>query len=102
MTGANSSPSPASGLSAAGAYGLIGPSAPVPAQARTEAGGVLKIAMLSGNKDPRTFDGGEISNLDASFWNRSSNTHRPFQPKLLEGWDTRTPPVSYLRKGGME
>lgn len=80
------------GVSAAGALALGG-LAPAPARAAEEPrrGGVLRVAMnVKGWKDPRTFDGVEMSNIARQCneylvrWNRDFT----FEPWLLESWET--------------
>jgi peptide/nickel transport system substrate-binding protein len=79
------------GVSAAGALTLGGLA---PSTARAEEprrGGVLRVAMnVKGWRDPRTFDGVEMSNVARQCneylvrWNRDFT----FEPWLLEGWET--------------
>ncbi|MER9868780.1 ABC transporter substrate-binding protein [Mesorhizobium sp. M0136] len=79
------------GVSAAGALALGG-LAPSPARAEeAKRGGVLRVAMnVKGWKDPRTFDGVEMSNVARQCneylvrWNRDFT----FEPWLLESWET--------------
>ncbi|TIW27346.1 MAG: diguanylate cyclase, partial [Mesorhizobium sp.] len=79
------------GVSAAGALALGG-LAPSPARAQApKRGGVLRVAMnVKGWKDPRTFDGVEMSNVARQCneylvrWNRDFT----FEPWLLESWET--------------
>jgi peptide/nickel transport system substrate-binding protein len=79
------------GVSAGGAS-LLGGILPSPARAAEEPkkGGTLKVAMtIKGFKDPRTFDGVEMSNIARQCneylvrWNRDFS----FEPWLLEGWE---------------
>lgn len=78
------------GVSAAGALALGG-LAPTPAYAATpKKGGVLRVAMnVKAWRDPRTFDGVEMSNIGRQCneylvrWNRDFT----FEPWLLESWE---------------
>jgi peptide/nickel transport system substrate-binding protein len=93
------------GVSAAGALALGG-LAPTPAYAATpKKGGTLRVAMnVKAWRDPRTFDGVEMSNIARQCneylvrWNRDFT----FEPWLLESWeasdDAKTLTLK-LRKG---
>jgi peptide/nickel transport system substrate-binding protein len=78
------------GVSTAGAFALGGLT-PTPAIAQEpRRGGVLRVAMtVKGWRDPRTFDGVEMSNVARHCneylvrWNRDFS----FEPWLLEGWE---------------
>ncbi|MDW6026173.1 ABC transporter substrate-binding protein [Mesorhizobium sp. BAC0120] len=78
------------GVSSAGAFALGG-IVPTPARAEEpKKGGVLRVAMnVKGFKDPRTFDGVEMSNVGRQCneylvrWNRDFS----FEPWLLEAWE---------------
>ncbi len=79
------------GVSAAGAL-TLGGLAPSAARAEeVKRGGVLRVAMnVKGWRDPRTFDGVEMSNVARQCneylvrWNRDFT----FEPWLLESWET--------------
>jgi len=78
------------GVSAAGAFALGGLT-PTPAIAQEpKRGGLLRVAMtVKGWRDPRTFDGVEMSNIARHCneylvrWKRDFS----FEPWLLEGWE---------------
>lgn len=79
------------GVTAAGALALGGIT-PTPARAQeVKRGGVLRVAMnVKPFRDPRSFDGVEMSNISRQCceylvrWNRDFT----FEPWLLEGWET--------------
>src|SRR6185369_17459311 len=79
------------GVSASGAFALGG-ILPSPARAdEPKRGGMLRVAMtIKGWRDPRTFDGVEMSNVARQCneylvrWNRDFI----FEPWLLESWET--------------
>ena len=79
------------GVSAAGAMALGGIT-PSPARAaEPKKGGVLRVAMnVKGFKDPRTFDGVEMSNVarQCNEYLVRWNTDFSFEPWLLESWET--------------
>ena len=78
------------GVSAAGAFALGG-IVPTPARAEeAKRGGTLRVAMnVKGWRDPRTFDGVEMSNIARQCneylvrWNNDFS----FEPWLLESWE---------------
>lgn len=80
------------GVSAVGAFALGGIVRPAPALAQEpKRGGVLKVAMsVKPFRDPRSFDGVEMSNIARHCneylvrWNRDFT----FEPWLLEGWES--------------
>ena len=79
------------GVTAAGAFALGG-IAPTPARAQeVKRGGLLRVAMnVKPFRDPRSFDGVEMSNISRQCceylvrWNRDFT----FEPWLLESWET--------------
>lgn len=79
------------GVTAAGALALGGLAPTIAAAQEPKKGGVLRVAMnVKGWRDPRTFDGVEMSNVARHCneylvrWNRDFT----FEPWLLEGWET--------------
>lgn len=93
------------GVSAAGALALGGLAATPARAAEPKKGGTLRVAMnVKGFKDPRTFDGVEMSNV-ARHCNEYLvrwNTDFSFEPWLLEKWemsdDAKTLTL-HMRKG---
>jgi peptide/nickel transport system substrate-binding protein len=79
------------GVTAAGSFALGG-IAPTPVQAQeVKRGGTLRVAMnVKPFRDPRSFDGVEMSNISRQCceylvrWNRDFT----FEPWLLESWET--------------
>jgi peptide/nickel transport system substrate-binding protein len=79
------------GVSAAGALSLGGLAATPAGAQEPKKGGVLRVAMhVKSWRDPRTFDGVEMSNVARQCneylvrWNRDFT----FEPWLLESWET--------------
>ncbi|MFT5742108.1 MAG: peptide/nickel transport system substrate-binding protein [Paracoccaceae bacterium] len=86
------------GVTAAGAYGLLGLSAPVHAAAHAQQGGTLRVQMpVYAMKDPRTFDWSEIAHV-ASNWLEylvEYNSDGSFEPRLLASWDVSADAKTY-------
>lgn len=78
------------GVSAAGAFALGGMAATPAGAQEPKKGGVLRIAMnVKGFRDPRTFDGVEMSNVarQCNEYLVRWKTDFSFEPWLLEGWE---------------
>ncbi|TPI82732.1 ABC transporter substrate-binding protein [Mesorhizobium sp. B2-8-9] len=79
------------GVSTAGAFALGGIAASPARAAEPKKGGVLRVAMnVKGFKDPRTFDGVEMSNVarQCNEYLVRWKTDFSFEPWLLESWET--------------
>jgi peptide/nickel transport system substrate-binding protein len=91
------------GVTAVGAYSLIGIPAPAEAAAHANGkpGGTLRIQMeLRSLKDPRTYDWSEMANFSRGWleylveYNRDGS----FAPMLLEGWEANGDATQYTLK----
>lgn len=91
------------GVTAVGAYSLIGIPAPAEAAAHANGkpGGTLRVQMeLRSLKDPRTYDWSEMANFSRGWleylveYNRDGS----FAPMLLEGWEANGDATQYTLK----
>jgi peptide/nickel transport system substrate-binding protein len=86
------------GVSAAGAYGLLGLAQPVRAAAHAQTGGTLRIeSLVKALKDPRTYDWPQMSNYTRGYLEYlvEYQTDGSFAPALLTGWEVNEDATQY-------
>ena len=86
------------GLTAAGAYGLIGLPMPAAAQEAAREGGTLRIQMdIRPLKDPRVWDWTQIANVGRGWLEYLVAYERDgtFRPMLLSGWEVNDDASQY-------
>ncbi|KAA9008723.1 ABC transporter substrate-binding protein [Histidinibacterium aquaticum] len=86
------------GVTAAGAYGMIGLAQPAQAAEHMQQGGTLRMQMeVRALKDPRTFDWTQMAYV-VSGWLEylvEYNNDGSFQPMLLESWEVNDDATQY-------
>ena len=86
------------GVTAAGAYAMIGVAMPGGGRARAQEGGTLRIQQeVRAMKDPRTWDWTQISNFARGWLEYLVEFERDgtFRPMLLEAWEISDDAMTY-------
>lgn len=89
------------GATAAGAYAMLGQSAPAHAGAHAKMGGIVRIQQeVRALKDPRTYDWSQIANFSRGWLEYlvQYNNDATFEGKLLEGWEISEDAKTYVLK----
>jgi len=93
------------GVTAAGAYAMIGLESPAKAAAHIQKGGTLRIRnLVKALKDPRTYDWSELGNATRGWLEYLAQYNRDgsFTPMLVESWEVNEDATQYtfnVRKG---
>ena len=86
------------GMTAAGAYALIGAAKPAHAAAHVQQGGTLRIQQeVRALKDPRTYDWSQMANFSRGYLEYLVEYQRDgsITPMLLEGWEVNDDATEY-------